>query len=1229
VTAVAVLTAAGAAVPVFAPWFGARAVADETTVSIDTLRTGWDANEAGLAPAQVTSSSFGQLFSTAVDGQVYGQPIVVDSTVIVATENNKAYGLDAATGAIKWSVNFGPAWPASAIGCGDLAPTIGSTSTPVYDPSTGTVYFTAKVNDGPDTQHPHWYMHALDASTGAERAGWPVTIQGTAPNNPSFPFNPYSEMQRPGLLLMGGSVYAAFGSHCDFNTYAGFVAGVNTATRALSLWVDESGASAHGAGIWQSGGGLVSDGPGRIFLATGNGVDPPVGPGTTVPGQLGESVVRLAVAADGSMSAQDFFSPANANVLDTNDQDFGSGGPVALPDSFGTATYPHLLVAVGKDGRVFLLNRDSLGGRGQGSGGGDAVLGVTGPIEGVWGHPGVWGGDGGYVYLVGSGGPLRALKIGVTGAGLPALSLAGNSNTNFPYTSGSPVVTSTGTTSGSALVWVIQTSGPSGASGQLMAFSALPVNGTLQLVRSFPLGMVSKFAVPATDGGRVFVGTRDGHVIGFGQPATAALTASPISFGAVNVGATASQTVTLTATRAVTVSAVSTAAPFTATPGSLPVSLTAGQTLSVPVTFAPTTAGAAMGTLSVTTDSGTVAVDMSGTGAQAGFTAAPTLAFGTVPIGVTKTLSVSFTNSGTTAETVSAVTAPTGAFTATGLPAIGTSVSPGVSIAVPVTYTPTTAGNNTATMTVSGPDGSATVTLTGTAVAGTAQLTITPSSLTFGQVTVGQTASLTFTIANTGNLPLNITKAAPPTAPFAVANPIPEGLSMSPGTSLTTTVTFTPTATGTANGSYTITSDTGQGAMQLPITGTGVSGVVVPPPASGWTLNGSAAMSGTDLNLTPATQFTAGSAVYPTAVPSDGLQATFTAQIGGGTGSAGLTFAMLDPAHSTAHSLGYNGGGLGFSGLTGVAVTLDTFQPGNVASNNFIGVATRAGTTKDSLTYIATATNIPALRIGTHVIAVAVSKGVLKVAIDGTQVISTAVTLPTTVFPAFTGSTGYHTDVHTVRNVSISSNGTPPPPPPTSGSIPAPGGSGWSYNSAAAMSGTDLVLTPATTFQAGTAFNSQVIPTAHLQATFTAQIGGGTGGDGECFAILDATKANPTMVGVNGGGLAFSGLPGVAFCLQTHQSTGDPSNNFVGITAAGLADHLTYLATSTAVGPLRTGTHVVDVQVSAAGNLVVTVDSTQVLNTAVTLPPNALVGFTGSTGASTDTHTVRAVTITY
>ncbi|WP_416977681.1 PQQ-binding-like beta-propeller repeat protein [Streptomyces sp. T028] len=511
------LTAGGLTAPSLAAPEGTRP-ADVTTVSTDTYRTGWDSDEPGLAPDQVSSSDFGQRFSTAVDGQVYAQPLVVGKTVVVATENNKVYGLDSATGAVVWTRSLGAAWPASAIGCSDLVPNIGVTATPVYDKATGTLYLTSKTNDGPDVQHPNWYVHALNATTGAERSGWPVKVTGAPANDPARPFNAYSAHQRPGLLLMGGSVYAGFGSHCIHTPYVGYVLGVDTATRKTTLWSTGTASDNGRSSVWMSGGGLVSDGPGRILFATGNGTAPPVGPGSKPPGQLGDSVVRLGVDSDGTLSARDFFSPSNAPLLGLLDTDLGSGGPTALPDGvFGTAQHPHLLVQIGKDGRLFLLDRDDLGGRSQGSGGTDKVLGTFGPYEGVWGHLAAYGGGGGYVYMTGKKGPLRAFRYGVTGTGLPTLTDAGRSTDTFGYTSGSPVITSAGTTSGSAVVWAVHADGGSGANGELRAYDANPVNGTVKKLWSAPIGTASKFSVPATDGGRVYVGTRDGHVLAFGR----------------------------------------------------------------------------------------------------------------------------------------------------------------------------------------------------------------------------------------------------------------------------------------------------------------------------------------------------------------------------------------------------------------------------------------------------------------------------------------------------------------------------------------------------------------------------------------------------------------------------------------------------------------------------------------------------------------------------------------
>ncbi|TNC28226.1 choice-of-anchor D domain-containing protein [Amycolatopsis alkalitolerans] len=768
----------------------------------------------------MSATDFGQLFWASVDGQVYAQPIVANGVVVTATENNKVYGLDAATGVQRWRVDFGPAWPVSTVSCGDLVPTVGVTATPVYDPSTGTVYLTSKVNDGPDPQHPHWYLHALDAKTGAERAGFPTTIKGSPTNNPNVPFNPMTAMQRPGLLLLDGVVYAGFASHCDYTPYVGYVIGVTASTGVqTTMWATEAAASDEG-GIWQSGAGLVSDGSGRIIFATGNGVAPAPGPGNDPPQTLGESVVRLAVNGDGSLTPQSFFSPHDNTRLNQDDADLGSGGPMALPSNFGTSAHPRLVVEVGKDGRIYLLDADNLGGAGQGANGGDAVVGMTGPFQGVWGRPGLWGGDGGYVYVVGNNGPLRALKYSASG---PSLTSVGTTSDNFGYTSGSPVITSTGTTSGSALVWVVYSTGPNGANAQLRAYDPVPVNGVLKMRYSAPIGTAVKFSVPATDNGRVYVGTRDGKVLGFGRPTTAPLTTKPYDFGSAAVGTTESATVTVTANQNLTVNGVAADAPF-ATSVTTPVTLTKGQTLNVPISYTPTTWGASTGSLTFHTSVGDAAMDLHGQGTQPGLGATPaSLDFGPVRTGAAKELSVNILNTGTTSETITGVTPPTGSFSASSLPAAGTVLAAGASVTIPVTYEPTT-GTDTglpesSQLVVSGDQGSVTVPVTGTALTGQPQLTLDPSLVDYHTVAVGQSVTLSFTVENTGTVPLTITKAKAPQGVFFSTDQLAEGQVIPPGDSLQQKVTFQPADAYPATAVYEITGDDGQGAKTVTLQG--------------------------------------------------------------------------------------------------------------------------------------------------------------------------------------------------------------------------------------------------------------------------------------------------------------------------------------------------------------------------------------------------------------------------
>ncbi|GHF44252.1 hypothetical protein GCM10017566_16410 [Amycolatopsis bartoniae] len=798
------------------------ALADETTAAHDTLRTGWDDNEPGLVPSQVSANDFGQLFSATVDGQVYAQPVVANGVVIAATENNKVYGLDAVTGSQKWKLDLGPAWPVSTVSCGDLVPNIGVTATPVYDPSTGTVYLTSKVNDGPDPQHPHWYLHALDAKTGAERSGFPTTIKGAPTNNPNVPFNPMTAMQRPGLLLLDGVVYAGFASHCDYTPYVGYVVGVNASTGVqTTMWATEAGVSDEG-GIWQAGSGLVSDGSGRIIVATGNGIAPPAGPGDTPPATLGESVVRLAVNSDGSLTAQSFFSPHDSTKLNQDDADLGSGGPMALPANFGTSAHPHLVVQVGKDGRIYLLDADHLGGSAQGANGDDAVVGMTGPFQGVWGRPGFWGGDGGYVYVVGSNGPLRALKYSSSG---PSLTSVGTTSDNFGYTSGSPVVTSTGTTSGSALVWVVYSTGPGGENAQLRAYDPVPVGGVLKMRYSAPIGTAVKFSVPATDNGRVYVGTRDGKILGFGRPTTAPLATKPYDFGSTAVGTTGNATVTVTANSNLTVNSASAEAPF-ATSLTTPVTLTKGQTLSVPISYTPTTWGGATGSLTFTTSAGTTAMDLHGQGTQPGLGSTPSsLDFGPVRTGAAKELGVNILNTGTTAETITGLTLPDAPYSIVNAPATGTVLGAGASTTITVHYEPTVGSDtgkpNPAQLVVTGDQGSVTVPISGTALTGQAQLTLDPSVLDFHTVPVGQTATLSFSVENTGTVGMKIYKAKAPAGVFSVASKdqLAENLPISPGDSVQVKVSFTPTDAYPATATYEVTADDGGSAQYVTLQG--------------------------------------------------------------------------------------------------------------------------------------------------------------------------------------------------------------------------------------------------------------------------------------------------------------------------------------------------------------------------------------------------------------------------
>jgi iron transport multicopper oxidase len=506
--------------------------ASQVTRDGDLQRTSWYQDQKLLTPGNVASANFGQRFSTTVTGQVYAQPLVSNNVLLVCTQSNWIYGLNPITGAILWSRKVGnPVNATDVAGCTDITPVIGITSTPVIDESTGIAYFMSKQYRTGTSGTVQWRMHAITLSTGVERTGFPVTIAGTANNASGVSFTAATQTQRTGLLLMNGVVYAGFSSVCDVGTWQGWIIGVSTAGVITARWADRTAGGASGGGIWMAGSALVSDGLGQILFATGNGMgggtpDSPI-PGNTPPGELSESIVRLHVQAGGTLQATDFFTPYNSlSDYDPIDADLGSGGVVGLPSSaFGTPEHPNLCVQIGKPGYLYVMDEGSLGGCQMGPGATDGIVSEVGFLGGVWSKPAVWGGDGGWLYVPttnrelspeGAWGNLLALQAAIDSTGKPTFVPAGASADSFGFASSSPVVTSDNSRSGSALVWVVWNPDFSGNGAELRAYDPIPVDGVMPLRFSAPVGQGAKFDPPGVHANHLYVGTRDGHLIGFG-----------------------------------------------------------------------------------------------------------------------------------------------------------------------------------------------------------------------------------------------------------------------------------------------------------------------------------------------------------------------------------------------------------------------------------------------------------------------------------------------------------------------------------------------------------------------------------------------------------------------------------------------------------------------------------------------------------------------------------------
>jgi len=527
--------------------FGCPGIAaDVLTYHYDNARTGWNPNEAVLTPANVNTTSFGLLFNLQVDGKVDAQPLYVSSTpvtnsaglhniVIVATENDSVYAFDADAGTLYWQTSLVPSGeaPSDDRGCDQVTPEIGVTATPVVDRSdgingaNGTIYVVAMSKSaGAGTYHQR--LHALNLVTGQELVGSPVEVQatypGTGPNsrNGSVIFDPGAYKERSALLLLNGIIYTTWASHCDIAPYTSWIIGYDekTLSQRTALNFDPNGAPSStfltdgsGNAFWNSGAGPAADGNGNIYDLTGNGpFETNLLNGFPSNGDYGDTFLKL--STQGGLAVSDYFTPFDQANDAANDTDLGSGGAVVLPDMLDASNnIRHLAIGAGKDGNIYLVDRDNMGRFVPGATSNSYIYqelsqGLRG---GEWATAAYFNGA---VYYGPVGGALRRFTF--TQARLDPVPAAMTS-TVFGYPGVTPSVSSSG--NGAGIVWAYEN--PSSGSNQavLHAYDAANLtelyNSNQNPIRD-QFGPANKFITPTICNGKVFVGTTNSVGV-FGQ----------------------------------------------------------------------------------------------------------------------------------------------------------------------------------------------------------------------------------------------------------------------------------------------------------------------------------------------------------------------------------------------------------------------------------------------------------------------------------------------------------------------------------------------------------------------------------------------------------------------------------------------------------------------------------------------------------------------------------------
>jgi hypothetical protein len=446
----------------------AAVATDVVTAKNDQARTGQNLTESILTPTNVNAATFGLLRVLAVDGKVDAQPLYLShlavgasthNVVFIATEHDSVYALDADSGATLWHSSALPAGevPSDTRNCSQVTPEIGITATPVIDRAAaahGAIYFVAMSKDSSALYHQR--LHALDVTTGAELFGGPKEISATYPSAAgaaiSFDGGQYEE--RAALLLSQGVIYTSWTSHCDITPYTGWVIAYDEMTLAQKSVLNVAPNSGGGGpAIWMAGGGPAADAAGDIYLLTANGVFETALDANGFPNKqdYGNSFLKLAPAA-ATLSVADYFTMWNEVAESQSDTDLGSGGQMLLPDlQDASNTVQHLAVGAGKDGNIYVVNRDSMGKFNASAN--QVWQELDGALPGgVWSTPAYFNNA---VYYADVGGTLKA--FGITSAKLSNAPVS-QTGTSFAYPGTSPTVSANGASN--AIVWAAENASP-------------------------------------------------------------------------------------------------------------------------------------------------------------------------------------------------------------------------------------------------------------------------------------------------------------------------------------------------------------------------------------------------------------------------------------------------------------------------------------------------------------------------------------------------------------------------------------------------------------------------------------------------------------------------------------------------------------------------------------------------------------------------------------------------